>query len=223
MGTMGAKGTLAIDQLSGFRVSSVSNFTGSGGVSFASPIGFAIQRYNESPYQPGPDRTYHATTFWIAPSADIFIIDHLSLGGLIEFVTTSTSVDAPVGGGGTLTQTLPGTNNFTLLPRVGYLIQVSDRFGIWPRGGIGYASRQIVSGDPNNPSRSTFSGALLDFDVGFIFRVTESFFFRVAPEITFSLGASHSDVDNRGIQTPSASASFLQFGGVAGIGVFWDL
>jgi hypothetical protein len=215
--TMGGKGTLSIDQVSGFRVSSV------GGLTYEGPLGFSIQRYSNTPFPPGgPDTVYHYTNFWLAPSADIFVIDHLSIGGLIEFVSTSSSVDIPQPNGAVLSTPLPGTTSFTLLPRIGYLIPLGERFGIWPRGGIGFGSRQTNAGNPNNPTRQTFSGALLDFDVGFVIRVNETFFIRAAPEITFSLGASHSDVDNRGI-TESANAGFFQFAGVAGIGVFLDL
>src|SRR4051812_1818439 len=66
--SMGNKGVLVIDQLSGFRISSI------GGVSYAGPIGFSFQSTGAS------DRagrtTEHFTTFWLAPSADIFVIDH---------------------------------------------------------------------------------------------------------------------------------------------------
>src|SRR2546422_3785794 len=69
--SMGNKGTLAIDQLSGFRISSL------GGVSYAGPIGFSVQSQGET-FPGGDKQTLHSTTFWLAPSADFFIIDHLS-------------------------------------------------------------------------------------------------------------------------------------------------
>jgi hypothetical protein len=232
MGTMGAKGTLAIDQLSGFRVSSVDVGNGRGGLSYEGPIGFAIRSYSETPFPDragiiGPDTTYHTTSFWLAPSADFFVIDHLSIGGLIEFVSISTSVDVPRGAGVIVTESFPAQTSFTLLPRIGYLIQISDRFGIWPRGGIGYGSHVYYDGDPAGPTRHSIYGLLLDFDVGFIIRVTDSFFFRIAPEVTFALGANHQDTANyntpQQFQTPSEHAGLFQFAGVAGIGVFWDL
>jgi hypothetical protein len=209
---LGGKGTLAIDQLSGFRISSL------GGVSYAGPIGFAVQSQGENGTG-GAQVTNHYTTFWIAPSADYFVIDHLSIGGILEIMSTSISQDIrPNANAGTTTVSLPGTTNISFIPRVGWMFGITDRFGIWPRLGLGYASRQTaVNGD----NKDTLSGFLIDLDVGFIYRITENFFLRAAPQLTFGLGPTHSTTV--GTTTFSNDASFFQFAGVAGLGVMWDL
>jgi hypothetical protein len=219
---LGARGTLAIDQLSGFRASTI------GGVSYAGPIGFSIQTFGENALVGQGKQTIHYTNFWLAPSADYFVIDHLSIGGLIEVVATSSSVDVQANpNAATQSFSLPSTTNFTFLPRVGWMFPLSDRFGIWPRAGIGYASRQSASANNNfaNTSKDTYSSLIFDIDVGFLYRVNENWFLRAAPEITFGVGGTHSvsgDFGN-GTATTSASASLFQFAGVAGIGVLWDL
>src|SRR5512140_1434097 len=85
LNTMGAKHTLSIEQVAGFRVNA-------SGFSYAGPIGFATQSATETQFGNGGDVTVKTTSFWFAPSADFFVIDQLSLGGVIELTTQSQSV-----------------------------------------------------------------------------------------------------------------------------------
>ena len=218
--TMGAKHTLAIDQVAGFRVNS-------SGFSYAGPIGFATQSYTETGFGNGNgnggDTTVKTTSFWFAPSADFFIIDHLSLGGLIELTTQSQSITTNPNANATTTTDQPTTTGFAFIPRIGYLFALSDRFGIWPRGGLGYASRQTLAAD-NNPNvqlKNTQYGFLLDIDVGFIYRPVEPVFFRLGPELSTTLGASHSLTRNG--TTFTANASIFQFAVLGGVGAFFEL
>ncbi len=215
----GDRGQLAIDQISGFRLSST------GAITYYGPIGVSVSsvtlRNLNQPANVVEDDTYHFTTFWLAPSADFFVIDHLSVGGLIEFATTSTSVDQNVTGRPQQTISEPSYTDFTLLPRVGYLIAVGgDRFGIWPRGGAGYVSRQtIVAAGANAFTRDTFSGLIIDLDVGFLYRITDSFFIKAAPEVAFVPGGTHAETLQNGnsISGPGSAFQFALVSGVGGI------
>ena len=64
-------------------------------------------------------------------------------------------------------------------------------------------------------------GFLLDLDVGFLYRPVEPVFFRLGPEMAFSLGASHSATN--GGTTFTANASFWQLAVLGGVGIFLDL
>jgi hypothetical protein len=210
----GEKGTLAIDQISGFRASMIN------GLSYAGPIGFMHNQLSEHSLDPqnnGTTTTY-TNTFWLAPSADLFVIDRLSIGLLAEFVTTWSSADVPRNNNVTQSVSLPGTNSFTLLPRVGYLIPIIDRFAIWPRAGIGYARYETDVGNPDNAVRASVWGGVVDLDVGFLYRFNETFFARAAPELAFMLFGRH-DQTVLGVST-SADAGYLQFSVAVGIGVF---
>ncbi len=213
---MGQRHTLAIDQVAGFRVNS-------GGLSYAGPIGFTSSSYTEAPFGGGGDTTVKTTTFWFAPSADFFVIDHLSIGGVVELTTQSQSVTRPTNQNATQTFDLPSVTGFAIIPRVGWLFAVSDRFGIWPRAGLGYASRQslVEDNDPAAVTKTTTHGFLLDLDVGFLYRPVEPVFFHLGPELTTTLGASHSVARNG--TTLTANASILQFAVMGGVGVFFDL
>lgn len=216
----GGKGQLVLEQIAGFRAGGAPG-PGASGVSFAGFIGFNYGRYSQDNAAGGYTANNY-TSFWVAPSADFFVIDHLSIGGLVELSLTSSSDDvkqntnAPV-------QNLsrPTTTNFTILPRIGWMFPIGDRFGIWPRIGAGYASRQIAVGykDPNHPNdnpKLSFSGFVLDGDVSFIFRVNETFFINLTPEFTFLPGSASGTV---GSVSTSFDASYTSFSILGGIGV----
>jgi hypothetical protein len=215
---MGSKYTLVIDQLSGFRASAF----GGNGFSYAGPIGVMHQSYSEHRFNNTGDDITRTTTIWIAPSADIFLFDFpLSLGALFEISSTSGSFDRQQGNTNTtITRDLATTTSIALLPRVGFLIRINDRFGIWPRGGLGYASRQTTN--PNDQTQKvSVSGFMTEIDVGFLWRPIEPVFFRVGPEVAFSLGASHTATG--GGTSTSADASMFQVGILGGVGVMFDL
>lgn len=213
----GAKGQLAFDQISGFRATSLD------GVGYAGLFGARWDRQSTD-IAAGGKRTFKSLSLWLAPSADYFVIDHLSLGGAVELTRTSTSVESPVDANPNVTRTvdLPTTLGFSIVPRVGYLIAPTNRIGIWPRLGIGYFLKQQIDENANAAAstRASFSGVVFDLDVGLLFRVTEELFLRAAPELAFSVAGSRSAETNNG--KISTDASFLQVGLSAGVGVLID-
>jgi hypothetical protein len=216
---MGSKYTLVIDQLSGFRASA---FNGGAGFSYAGPIGIMHQSYTQHRFNNTGDDVTRTTTIWLSPSADIFLFDFpLSIGALFEISSTSGSFDRQQGNTNTtVTTDLATTTSITFLPRVGYLFSINDRFGIWPRGGIGYASRQTTN--PADPTtKESVNGFVTEVDVGFLWRPVESVFLRLGPEVAFSLGASHTATT--GGTSTSADASVFQIGILGGLGVMFSL
>ncbi len=212
----GSKGTLAIDQLSGFRASSAD------GVSYAGPLGFSVQHIsvdNPPSSNLGPD-SVSKTTFWIAPSLDYFIIDHLSIGGLVEIANTSSSAENATSKTATTTQKFPSATNITLLPRVGYLIPINERFSIWPRGGVGFFQHQQAA----TLTQGSTTGAILDIDCGFIFRLTNNVFLRGAPEFAVALGSNTTVTRTGGtgatVTDASQGTGFYNLSGTVGVGVF---
>jgi hypothetical protein len=211
----GQRGSLVFDDLSGFRASTV------GGVGYAGPIGVSVQSLDEDIIggQVGDTNTYHYTNFWFAPSLDVFVINHLSIGGLVEVAVTSSSVDTHSARFGTTVSTsLPTTTNLTFLPRIGWLFNITRRFGIWPRLGLGWTDRQ--HNDPvNGNTNDSLQAFVADIDCGFVFRATSDWFIRVAPDFTVAPG-SHS-FTNGNTQT-SAGATLVDFSVAAGFGFMWN-
>jgi hypothetical protein len=213
----GQRGSLVFDDISGFRASTL------GGIGYAGPIGVSFQSLNEAVVggANGDSTTYHYTNFWFAPSVDVFVIDHLSVGGLVELAVTSASVDQNTAANNTTVSTsLPTTLDVTVLPRVGWLFDVNRRFAIWPRVGLGWAERQNSATNINNTNATdTFSAFIFEADCGFLYRVTPDWFLRAAPDLTIGPG-SHS-LGNGNTQT-SANATLVSFAVTGGFGFMWN-
>lgn len=206
-------GHLVLDQLSGLRVSPTN------GTSYAGPLGIAFRSDKSDALTPGgPSSETSTTSLWLAPSADVFVTDHLSLGGLVEVAHTWGAVEA---GGQRLE--LPGTTSMTLLPRVGFYVPLTDRIGAWPRAGVGWSSVQSTSflSTGSVPTRETLQAMLVDLDVSLVYRFGETFFMRAGPEVSTTLGG------RREIETDGTSgghgASRLHVSGVVGFGVNLEL
>ncbi len=205
---LGAKHTLVLDDLSGFRASTA------GGLAYVGPLGFSVQSFSENIPAPngsnaGTD-TIHQTTFWFAPAADYFLFDHISIGILIEVAYTSSNFDQAVFQTTTKNQSLPSTLDVTVLPRAGYLLSFGEHWGIWPRLGLGWglvqynAVTNAGTGIATSPSAtSTF---LLDVDVGLLYRMDARWFLRAGPEVTFGPGSG-----------------LLSFSVAGGFGYMWSI
>jgi hypothetical protein len=214
--TLGSKHTLVIDDLSGFRASSV------GGVAYSGPIGFSIQSFSEGIPAPsgasGGSYTYHYTSFWFAPSADYFLFDHLSIGLLLEIATTSGNYDQSLFGAATTNHSLPSTTDFTFLPRVGWMIPLGDHWGVWPRIGLGYGTHSSASA--TTAGSDSYGAFLLDLDAGVVYRMTATWFLRAAPELTFGPGSHSIQSGNTSV---SLGASLVDFAVAGGFGFMWSL
>ena len=213
----GGRGSIVFDDLSGFRASTV------GGVGYAGPLGVSVQSLNEAVIggANGDTETFHYTNFWFAPSIDVFVINHLSVGGLIEVGVTTASHDLFSARLGTVVSTtLPTTTDLTFIPRVGWLFDVTRRFGIWPRVGLGWAERQVAQNPGGNTTNTdSLTSFIFDVDCGFLYRVTSDWFIRAAPEFTFGPG-SHSQTN--GNTSVSANATLAAFSLAGGFGFMWN-
>lgn len=208
----GEAGTIAIDQLSGFRVSSLGGFT------YAAPLGFTYQSMHTESVAGSPAITQRATTFFVAPSFDVFPIDKLSIGGLVEVAWQNPSLELTPPGGTSTRVDLPATTSFTLLPRIGYMLRIGDRVALWPRVGVGYGSRQVAL---SATDKQTTGALLIDLDVGLLYRINEAFYLRVAPQLTLApTGSSSQPIAGGG--SVSGTTTFLSFASTVGFGVFWD-
>lgn len=208
----GEAGTVAIDQLSGFRMSSL------GGFSYAAPVGVTYQSLHTEGIGGGPAVTQKTTTLFLAPAFDVFVTDGISVGGLVELAWQNTSASVTPPGAASFKVDLPATTSFTLLPRLGYLLRFGDRVALWPRLGVGYGSRQVVTAAAE---KATTGALLLDVDVGLLYRVNETFYLRFAPQITLSpTGSTSQPLVGGG--SVSAGSTFLVFSSTVGFGLFWD-
>jgi hypothetical protein len=208
----GGKGQLVFDNITGIRANVTS------GVSYSGDVGFSIQRFGVNTDLGGGvtgTNVFHATTVWLAPQADYFVINHLSVGGLLEIASTSTSEDIATSATTSTSKDTGSNFDFTLLPRVGWMFAIGDRVGIWPRGAIGYASRH------DNSFGGTFSGVILQATCPFLYRINETFFVELSPDVTWVPGSY--SIQTGGNASTSTSASYVDFGATGGLGIMLDL
>ena len=137
---------------------------------------------------------------------DFFVIDRLSIGGSLFYWTDSSELET------TGTNVLPGGPTITIprnrvesdrhtlgfSPRVGYAYMFSPTFGIWPRGGITYATEKTEvtetnfdpdDGSVNNSTKTetTISQLSLTLEGLLVISPFEHIAFGVGPFVDFGL------------------------------------
>lgn len=105
--------------------------------------------------------------YWAARfSFDIFVIESLSVGGALGFVSQDNDDDRDEADG-------DGRGGFIFAPRVGYFLDFGEYFGFWPRGGF-------TLYDLDDPDQSQ---ALLTLEPYFTFAPRDGFGFLFGPVI----------------------------------------
>ncbi len=85
---------------------------------------------------------------------DYFVVDNVSVGGSVTYISDSSSGDQTQGNQQTDLADIK-SNVFSVSPRAGYALMFSETFGLWPRGGITYVSHKLEVND------TEISGTLL--------------------------------------------------------------
>lgn len=161
------------------------------------------------------DVTRRETTFILNPGIDVFVIDHLSLGGEILIGKSSVSNktvtrDKRTGIETTVTSDAPSPTFFGILPRIGYDIPLGRHFSFWPRGGFGYLHTGYSEPAPAGPGTIDTSESfwLVFVDAIFNWHPTQSFFIGAGPGFTTTV--SHS-VSSGGVSLSQPSATTFRF------------
>jgi hypothetical protein len=118
-------------------------------------------------------------TFTLAPAADYFVIQGLSLGA--QVVYTHTNVSGPSAEGST-TSTTTNTDTFGIGPRVGYNIPINDLLSFWPKLALIYTDIAMTGA-----SGSTFD---IQLYAPLLLHLAPHFFVGLGPKIQTDLTAS---------------------------------
>jgi hypothetical protein len=119
---------------------------------------------------------------------DYFVIDRLSVGGSIMFMTRSTEVE-----GGGQTADGPSTTAFLFAPRAGYAFMFNETIGIWPRLGFTYYSLSNETETPTGSFEDSENGLALAIEGLFVIAPVQNFGFTVGPTIDVGLTGSVED------------------------------
>jgi hypothetical protein len=96
------------------------------------------------------------TTFSVRPALDYFVINHLSIGGAVEFDYTSGHPSS--------------TTQFQIAPEIGYEFSLSDTWSFWPQASVPISVP--------NPGSTTVVIAIF---APFLVHPAEHFFFGLGP------------------------------------------
>ncbi len=109
------------------------------------------------------------THFGLAPAADYFVMDSLSVGGQVAFSISSAS---PSQGQGVSVTT------WGLAPQVGYDLHLTDNISVWPKLFFGYASTSVSNNGP------TYSVGDIGVFVPFLYHPVQHFFVGLGPNFS---------------------------------------
>jgi hypothetical protein len=139
------------------------------------------------------------TQFGLAPAADYFIMDNISVGGQILFSLASYS--PPQGPGVSAT-------TFGIAPQVGYNLGLTDNISFWPKLFFQYAN----TGISNNVG--SVSSAAIGIFAPFLYHPVQHFFVGIGPNFSaqvissFSPGGGGASVDLAKATTFGITATF---------------
>ncbi len=139
------------------------SFGAQGQIAISSDLQLSIQRITVSPPQGDSESS---TDIVVQPALDYFVIDNLSVGGVLSLTHSS-----PEEGDSFFT--------FGIGPRIGYNIPINDVLSFWPRAGIVY--RRLSRGDASAYTINTGIYAPL------MIHPVEHFFIGFGPNISTDL------------------------------------
>ena len=187
----GTKGTFAIDAQGGVQLFDPFGRQLNGAptqVGMTPFLGWSLRKETEPSDPTRNTNTNRQSAFYLNPGVDYFVIDNLSIGGEVLFALTGSSRTVhPRNGGADVSADGPSGTHFGLMPRVGYNIQLSNLFSIWPRAGFGFQTASFSGGGEADGSNTVWFAFA---DVPFLLHPVEHFFLGVGPGITFSLSNS---------------------------------
>jgi hypothetical protein len=141
-------------------------------------------------------------TFLLAPAADYFVIQGLSVGGQISY----SHVHASSGGTGTgasSTSTSTDTDSFGIGPRVGYNIPINDWLSFWPKVGLIFSDMATKGASGNTFDVQVYAPVLL--------HLAPHFFAGLGPGIQTDLTASYSAAGVSAPNPPKTTSYGLYF------------
>jgi hypothetical protein len=172
----------------GYALRPVQHFGGPGTLAISSDMNLALE--GQSVSQGGPS----SWVFIVAPSADYFVIQGLSIGGEIAFTHTHTRETSDVG----VSTSIDG-NTFSVGPRIGYNIPIGDLLSFWPKAGLLFSATSLA-GVNGNALDVTFYAPLL-------LHLAPHFFVGLGPGVQTDLTASESQ-NGQSIHNPGKTTSY---------------
>jgi hypothetical protein len=120
-----------------------------------------------------------------------FAWPQVSLGATIGFETHGGTVETP-DGPGHFNVDHHRDSTFVVLPKVGYVLNLSPQAAFWVRGGLGYR-HQVLPREPWNDRKVTESQLLASGDLLLVYSFVPALGAYVGPAADFTLYGTHSE------------------------------
>lgn len=144
------------------------------------------------------------TAFSLAPAADYFVIDGLSIGAQVLLGIVSFS--PPMGQGST-------TTLYGIAPQVGYNLTLTDSISFWPKVFFAFAGSS-----ENNNGLSQSAGTIGAF-APFLFHIAQHVYAGVGPDVSTQVFVNQSDMNMNATNPPKITT----FGAMATFGGWFHL
>ena len=142
------------------------------------------------------------TIFSIAPAADFFVIDNLSIGGQVLLGFGSTSPPAPAQG--------TSTTLWGIAPQVGYNLSLTDSISFWPKLFLAFA------GYSNSNNNGSGNNGTLGIFAPFLFHIATHFYAGIGPDFSTEIFANQTDPGGRNVANPTKVTTFGAMGTFGG-------
>lgn len=127
--------------------------------------------------------SYRWTSFYLNPRIHFFVIDNLSIGGEVLFASLSGSRIEKRTDRTTTIDIDESPTALGIMPLIGYNIRITDKFSIWPHGGVGY--RNVSWEYPGNDVSENWW--FFNADVPFMLNIVPHFSIGAGPGVTATL------------------------------------
>lgn len=129
----------------------------------------------------GSNNANESSLFAVAPSADVVVSEHLTLGGTASFAR-QTLRSSYTDGNGTLQSSRTQASSIDLKPRIGVPQHLGGGVWVWPR----LAARVGTSWTDGDAGSGHATSLGLELDVPFVFPLSRWVFLQVAPTASYT-------------------------------------
>lgn len=152
-----------------------------GALGYSAYVGpLTISSYSSKTGEGTSRLTSTSGTYGIAPSADWFITDHLTLGGRAVVAWETNHLYDASGADGRLHTSARGLN-VDLGPRIGYAIPIFSSLGFWPRVSGGVIAQHLTSHEGD----TEMQGFFVTGNFGLVARFAPHVLLEFGPELTY--------------------------------------
>ena len=131
---------------------------------------------------------------------DFILASNLTLGGAVGFTRLSGSTSS-----GSRSEDIGSAILYTLTPRIGYRIPLSDKIDFTPRAGLTFAGASFSPA--NSKSDSSIFALAIGADAPFAFRLTDSFNILVGAALDYTVSANVTTTSSSTVSGPGGTTT----------------